>query len=314
MLREARASHSRSKLPRAGGNSPRTHGSPPIGLGSSLAKSEDRPRPLAALLRSYRLGHAWLWEKWSEALQERVEDSGELVAGQDESSAFMFAYVDRISGALVEEFGTERERMLRSAEQLRAETVRTILRGDPVDTERPLGAWATNFVRHHVAMRVSSGASEVEGLERAVGEAVAALAGGEPLVIAFGAARFESAWRRTRAGAGGHTGFFVAFGKPGRGSRFPQLLRGGKAGGAHRRPHRRVKILGDELRPRRPPVAAEELFVHTRTPVADASRGRRRRSAAGSMESPVELQAALTLAAGLGPAVLEDRDVGGLAS
>jgi hypothetical protein len=47
--------------------------------------------PLSVLLRSYRLGHAWLWERWSQALKERVIDSGELAAGQDESSAFMFA-------------------------------------------------------------------------------------------------------------------------------------------------------------------------------------------------------------------------------
>ena len=41
--------------------------------------------PLPALLRSYRLGHAWLWERWSQALQDDVQDSGELAAGQDES-------------------------------------------------------------------------------------------------------------------------------------------------------------------------------------------------------------------------------------
>ena len=76
-----------------------------------------RGLPLPVLLRSYHLGHAWLWEQWSEVLQRRVHDSGELAAGQDESSAFMFAYVDRISGTLVEEFGTERERVVRSAEQ-----------------------------------------------------------------------------------------------------------------------------------------------------------------------------------------------------
>ena len=143
------------------------------------------------ILRSYRLGHAWLWESWSEALRERVDDSGELVAGQDESSAFMFAYVDRISAALVEEFGTERERMLRSAEQLRVETVQTIMKGDPLDTEAASRRLGYELRRHHVAMRVSSGATEVEGLERAVGEAVAALGGGEPLVIASGAARFD---------------------------------------------------------------------------------------------------------------------------
>ena len=107
--------------------------------------------PLAALLRSYRLGHAWLWERWSQALQERVEDSGELAAGQDQSSAFMFAYVDRVSDALVEEFGTERERMMRSAAQLRAETVRAILAGEPIDEEAASRRLGYELRRHHVA-------------------------------------------------------------------------------------------------------------------------------------------------------------------
>jgi hypothetical protein len=40
-------------------------------------------------------------------------------------------------------------------------------------------------------MRVSSGASEVDGLERAVDEAASALAGGRPLVVPSGAARFD---------------------------------------------------------------------------------------------------------------------------
>jgi hypothetical protein len=150
-----------------------------------------RGYPLALVLRSYRLGHAFLWEKWSDAMKERVNDSGELMAGQDASSAFMFAYVDRLSAALVEEFGTEREQMLRSAEQVRMDTVRAILDGGPVDAETASLRLGYELRRHHVAMRVSSGASEVDGLDRAVGEAAAALGGGEPLVIASGAARFD---------------------------------------------------------------------------------------------------------------------------
>ncbi|MFL5819393.1 MAG: PucR family transcriptional regulator [Solirubrobacteraceae bacterium] len=147
--------------------------------------------PLSALLRSYRLGHAWLWERWSQALQERVVDSGELAAGQDESSAFMFAYVDKVSGALVEEFGSERERMQRSAAQIRAQTVRRILGAEPVDAELASRRLGYELHRHHVALRVSSGASAVDGLERAVGEAAAALNAGEPLVIPSGAARYD---------------------------------------------------------------------------------------------------------------------------
>ena len=159
-----------------------------------LRNNVQRGIPLPALLRSYRLGHAWLWERWSQALQERVADSGELAAGQDESSAFMFAYVDTLSDALVDEFGTERERMMRGAAHLRAETVRAILDGEPVDEEVASRQLGYALRRHHVAMRVWSGSRDVRGLERALGEAAAALGAGKPLVVPSGAARFDVWW------------------------------------------------------------------------------------------------------------------------
>jgi DNA-binding PucR family transcriptional regulator len=180
--------------------------------------------PLAVLLRSYRLGHAWLWERWSQALQERVADSGELAAGQDHSSAFMFAYVDRVCDVLVEEFGTERERMSRSASQLRAETVRTILGGEPVDEEAASRRLGYELRAHHVALRVSSGASEVRGLERAVAEAAATLGVGKPLVLPSGAARFDAWWGSFEPPTTERLehyepppGVLIAFGKPGEG-------------------------------------------------------------------------------------------------
>jgi len=180
-----------------------------------------RGMPLSVLLRSYRLGHAWLWDEWSHALQERVEDSGELAAGQDQSSAFMFAYVDKVSDRLVEEFGNERERMVRGAEQLRAETTRAILGGEPVDEEVASSRLGYELRRHHVAIRVSSGASAVRGLERAVHEAAAILGAGDPLVVASGAARFD-VWQGSfdlpaTDGLEGYEpppGVLVAFGTP----------------------------------------------------------------------------------------------------
>ena len=180
--------------------------------------------PLAALLRSYRLGHAWVWERWSQAMQDRVEDSGELAAGQDHSSAFMFAYVDRVSDVLVEEFGSERERMLRSTTQLRAETVRAILGGEPVDEEAASRRLGYDLRRHHIALRISCASDAVRGLERAVEEAAAALGPGEPLVVPSGAARFD-AWCgafETQATEALEryeppAGVLVAFGKPGKG-------------------------------------------------------------------------------------------------
>jgi DNA-binding PucR family transcriptional regulator len=105
----------------------------------------------------------------------------------------MFAYVDKLSDALVEEFGTERERMMRSAAQLRAETVRAILAAEPTDEEAATRKLGYELRRHHVALRIGSATSEVRGLERAVEEAAAALGPGKPLVVPSGATRFD-AW------------------------------------------------------------------------------------------------------------------------
>jgi DNA-binding PucR family transcriptional regulator len=317
--------------------------------------------PLAVILRSYRLGHAWLWETWSEVLQERVDDSGELVAGQDESSAFMFAYVDRISDALVEEFGTERERMLRSAEQLRADTVRAIVRGDPFDPEAASRRLGYELRRHHVAMRVSSGANEVEGLERSVGEAAAALGGGEPLVVASGAARYDvwcgsfdapstEALERYEPPAS----VLIAFGKPGEGvagfrTSFGEAKQAARIGALIGKSQSSVtsyarvelvSLLASDLPRARAFVAsrlgplaitggtaerlretvlaflisggsptrvAEELFVHKNT-VAERIKRAEEMLGREVNESPLELEAALTLAITLGDAVLGDAD------
>jgi hypothetical protein len=316
-----------------------------------------RGLPLAVVLRSYRLGHAYLWENWSEALRERVDDSGELMAAEDASSAFMFAYVDRVSAVLVEEFGTERERMLRSAEQLRLDTVRAIVGGDPIDTEAASRRLGYELRRHHVAMRVSSGASEVNGLERAVGEAVAALTGGEPLVIASGAARFD-VWCGSfdppaTDGLERYEpppGVIVAFGKPGEGvagfarshrqakqaARIGALVGDAKAAVTSYARVELVSLLACDLPRARSFVAgqlgplaaaegtaerlretvlafvvsggsptrvAEKLFVHKNT-VAERIKRAEEMLGRGVDESPVELVAALTLAATLGPAVL----------
>ena len=149
---------------------------------------------LPALLRSYRLGHAWLWDQWMQALQERVDDPDELIAAQEVTSAFMFAYVDRTADLLVDEYGTERERLMRGTAQLHAETVRAILRGEPIDEESLTRRLGYELRRHHLALRVSSGTTEARGLERAVDEAAAALGPGDPLVVPSGAASFDVWW------------------------------------------------------------------------------------------------------------------------
>jgi DNA-binding PucR family transcriptional regulator len=136
----------------------------------------------------------------------------------------IFAYVDRISDVLVEEYGTERERMMRGASHLRAETVRAILAGGPVDEETLHGRLGYDIRRRHVAIRVASSTSEVRGLERAGREAAAAVASGEPLIVPSGAASFD-VWSGSYDTVdttqleryAPPEGIRVAFGRPGQG-------------------------------------------------------------------------------------------------
>jgi DNA-binding PucR family transcriptional regulator len=146
---------------------------------------------LATLLRAYRLGHAWFWDRWSQLLHDRLPDAEAFIEAQERSSAFLFAYIDHMSAVLVEEYGSERERVVRGAEQLRAETVRALLSGEAIDEEVAVGRLGYELRRHHVALRVSGRGSELRGLERAALEAAAVLGPGEPLVVPTGAATVD---------------------------------------------------------------------------------------------------------------------------
>jgi DNA-binding PucR family transcriptional regulator len=146
---------------------------------------------LPVLLRTYRVGHAAFWERWSAALLERVEDSSDLVAAREASSAFLFAYIDRISDILVSEYGSERERLVRSAEQMRAETVRTILARKPIDEEVAASRLGYELRCHHIALRVNAAGGELRGLERAALAAASALGPTKPLVVPAGVATLD---------------------------------------------------------------------------------------------------------------------------
>jgi hypothetical protein len=94
----------------------------------------------------------------------------------------------------VDEYGSERERVMRGAEQLRAETVRAILSGEPIDEEVVGGRLGYEIRRQHVALRVSGRGSELRGLERAAREAAAILGPGDPLTVTSGAASVDVWW------------------------------------------------------------------------------------------------------------------------
>lgn len=164
---------------------------PPAALeyARSLAR---RNVSVAALLRAYRLGHAMAFDHFSEALSTRVEQAEDLAVAVELFSSFMFAYVDRVSDDVVEEYAAERGRWVRSAAAMRAEVVRTLLDGGPVNRESASASLSYELHRHHLALVVWSevplGLDGLGSLERAAGTAANALGCRDPLIVSAGGA------------------------------------------------------------------------------------------------------------------------------
>lgn len=105
-----------------------------------------RGMPLAALLRSYRLGHGLFeqtFERAAEAMDLEPDVRWRVLAGAGQQ---VFAYIDIVCTQLVEDYESERDQWLRGAAAVQAELARAIVAGDDVDPEE-----ATATLRYDVA-------------------------------------------------------------------------------------------------------------------------------------------------------------------
>ena len=86
--------------------------------------------PWAALLRTYSIGHASLWEQMCAEVERRGLPDARRVEALRVLSRYLFAYVDQVTGQLAEVYQTERDRLLRSQERKRAVLDARAARGD----------------------------------------------------------------------------------------------------------------------------------------------------------------------------------------
>ena len=148
--------------------------------------------PLAALLRAYHLGHAQLWNIASVELRRQLDDTVRMDA-IEASSNFMFEYIDGVCDQLVGAYHVERDRWVRTAAAVRAETVRHILDGH-IDHERAASTrLGYELRRHHVALILSGEPSRrpadgVGSLEREATVAASLLGCDDPLLVPAGSA------------------------------------------------------------------------------------------------------------------------------
>jgi hypothetical protein len=112
--------------------------------------------PLEALLHTYRVGHAVVWERALDVVEELALDAKSRHAVLRIGSHWLFAYVDGIAGQITKEYIHERDRIMRSSIERRVQLVRDILDGATIDA----GELGYDLDAEHLALVVQGPEAE----------------------------------------------------------------------------------------------------------------------------------------------------------
>lgn len=138
--------------------------------------------------QGYRQGQQVLWRRWMTVAEEVATSRDDLAAVLNVSLDLLFRYVDGVLGRVIQEMQREREQVLGGALARRAETIRLVLDGAPLDRATASARLRVDLDRRHTALvlwRDADHADEV-ALETAA-MAVARVAGAAaPLTLAAG--------------------------------------------------------------------------------------------------------------------------------
>jgi DNA-binding PucR family transcriptional regulator len=211
--------------------------------------SVQRGGSLSALMRTIRVGQDFTFEDWEERLAAMALPGDVMLATMRALRRYAFAWVDTFAEQLAEEYQRERERWLRGAQALRADMIRALVEGGPVDVDAASRALGHELRRHHVGLVLWGEPAEGEttalpALERAAAEISRALGCDRPLLFAAGSGLLW-AWASSAAPIA------------------PEALAGIPA--AQVGPTRVSVAIGD-------PEQGVEGFRHTHRDAADASR------------------------------------------
>src|SRR3954447_10682104 len=99
---------------------------PPGAVEEALVAAQQR-MPWTLVDRTYRIGHAVLWEQLLGEVETWQLQSAERVDLLRVTSHFLFQYVDHVTGGLAEVHHAERDRQLRGRERRRSAWVREVL-------------------------------------------------------------------------------------------------------------------------------------------------------------------------------------------
>lgn len=86
-----------------------------------------RRYPLSLLLRTYRLGHAALWDTWREVLESVEPDAQIRLEAVEHSAPVLFDFIEAVTGEVVHAYESEAAEWLRSMDAIRADVVASLL-------------------------------------------------------------------------------------------------------------------------------------------------------------------------------------------
>ena len=150
-----------------------------------------RGAPLPTLLRAFHVGHGFLVREVVVGIPEEERRPELLGAVLQRLLTLSFAYIDALTAHVVDVYTSERARLLRGADAVRAEAARKLLSGEQVDVDAVSRELGYELRRWHVGMVLwGDPADESEDplsrLEAAAAEIATALGSGRPLLVPAG--------------------------------------------------------------------------------------------------------------------------------
>lgn len=137
------------------------------------------------IYRGYRRGQRTLWRRWMGAARELVPPD-ELAEVFDVSQELLSAYVEDVLVGVLAEVQREREQVAGGALARRAETIRLILDGAPLQSAAASSRLGYDLARHHTAVVLWTDVEhhELGSLEEAAGTLARATGARTPLTLA----------------------------------------------------------------------------------------------------------------------------------
>jgi DNA-binding PucR family transcriptional regulator len=161
---------------------------PPAMAGAFIRLVVHRGIPVDALTQTYRTAHGAFWRTWVSELRAAIGDPNELATALEQGSAYMFTFIDTLTAKAQRLYSEERARWIRSADAVRAQTIRELLDGLPVDAAAAGRRLRHALDREHLAVVAwtTGGGVGAASLEPALRELLAPLDAGPPLTTALG--------------------------------------------------------------------------------------------------------------------------------